>query len=107
MSEIAKLVERLRGTTQEMASTCSVPMELWDRHSNAVLEAATRIEDLTRRVGEHAEVVSDLKHALTRLMAVVRGECPSLLDEDDGGTPPQIYCEEAIRRARSALGETK
>ena len=51
-----------------------------------------------------AAKVEGLVKALTNLMAIVRGECPSLLDEDDGGVPPQIYCEDAIRAARAALG---
>jgi len=40
LTRLKALEERLRSTTQEMATTCGVPMELWDRHSNAVLEAA-------------------------------------------------------------------
>ena len=44
MPEIEKLSDRLRATTQEMATQASVPMELWDRHSNAVLEAANLLD---------------------------------------------------------------
>ena len=44
------LQERLRATTQEMASACSVPMDLWNRHSNAVLEAADALTDAQAEV---------------------------------------------------------
>jgi hypothetical protein len=40
------IVERLRETTQHMASKCSVDMILWDAHSNACLSAADEIERL-------------------------------------------------------------
>ena len=36
----------LRQTTEQMASACSAPIDLWCRHSNAVLEAANEIERL-------------------------------------------------------------
>lgn len=36
----------LRETLEQMANVCSVNMELWDKHSNAVLTAAARIEAL-------------------------------------------------------------
>lgn len=40
------LIERLRETTEEMAHLCGLPFALWNEHSNAVLEAADRIEEL-------------------------------------------------------------
>lgn len=36
----------LRQTTKEMANRASVPMDVWDKHSNAALQAADRIEAL-------------------------------------------------------------
>jgi hypothetical protein len=41
---MSDLVKRLRKTLAEMAAMCSVDMGLWDKHSNAVLEAADAIE---------------------------------------------------------------
>jgi hypothetical protein len=40
---VGDIVERLRKTTEEMALSASVEMDLWDRHSNACLEAADHI----------------------------------------------------------------
>lgn len=45
MSDIAKL---LRATTEQMACTASVDMTLWDKHSNACLEASDKIEELRK-----------------------------------------------------------
>lgn len=47
LTRLKALEAALRSTTQEMATTCSVPMELWDRHSNAVLEAAGALAALS------------------------------------------------------------
>lgn len=73
----------LADTLQEMATTCSVPMELWDRHSNLVLKAieSLRIEasrQASPSVGEddkgfmvlHAEpAASDqIKHMVNRFL---------------------------------------
>ena len=41
---MSELSETLRKTTEQMAATCSVPMELWCEHSAAVLKAAEEIE---------------------------------------------------------------
>lgn len=38
------IIETLRVTTKEMANAASVPMALWDRHSNACLDAANWLE---------------------------------------------------------------
>lgn len=43
MSDIAT---RLRATTEIMACTASVDMTIWNKHSNACLEAAAEIEKL-------------------------------------------------------------
>lgn len=47
---MSDIVERLRGTTEEMANFASVEFELWNRHSNAALEAAAEITALRERV---------------------------------------------------------
>lgn len=41
---MSNLSATLRKTTEQMASTCSVPMDLWCEHSSAVLKAADQIE---------------------------------------------------------------
>ena len=46
----AELVAMLRETLQAMASLASVPMDLWDRHSNAALNAAARLASLSAEV---------------------------------------------------------
>ena len=46
------IVERLRSTTEQMASNCSVDMTLWCEHSGAALEAATEIERLRFSLSE-------------------------------------------------------
>lgn len=46
------LVKRLRTTTEQMACSCSVPMNLWQDHSSAVLTAATRIASDANRIAE-------------------------------------------------------
>ena len=56
------LQERLRATTQEMASACSVPMDLWNRHSNAVLEAADALTDAQAEV-ERLRALADERFA--------------------------------------------
>jgi hypothetical protein len=43
---MSDLIKRLRETTEEMAHLCGLPFALWNEHSNAVLEAADRIEQL-------------------------------------------------------------
>lgn len=45
---MSDIVERLRDTTEQMACTASVDMSLWDKHSNACLEAAAEIERLRK-----------------------------------------------------------
>lgn len=47
MADPKEMAERLRTTLEQMATNCSVGMGIWDKHSNAVLEAATLIERLT------------------------------------------------------------
>jgi L-alanine-DL-glutamate epimerase-like enolase superfamily enzyme len=46
------IVDRLRSTTEAMASHASVDMALWDRHSNACLEAAAEITGLRKERDE-------------------------------------------------------
>jgi hypothetical protein len=46
------IVDRLRSTTEAMASHASVDMALWDRHSNACLEAAAEITRLRKERDE-------------------------------------------------------
>jgi len=57
MSDIA---ERLRRTTEHMASQCSAPMGLWNNHSNAALEAADTLD-------AQATEIARLKEALTAI----------------------------------------
>ena len=46
------LPTRLRETTELMAVQATIPMSLWCAHSNAALDAATKIEALERELGE-------------------------------------------------------
>lgn len=43
---MSDITTRLRETTEQMACTASVDMALWDKHSNACLEAADEIDRL-------------------------------------------------------------
>lgn len=55
------LAERLRSTTQLMANVASVPMGVWDRHSNTCLEAVARVERLEAALREISEFVTSSK----------------------------------------------
>ena len=88
------LQERLRATTQEMASACSVPMDLWNRHSNAVLEAADALTDAQAEVERLREALDDI--AMCRIPGVPDGVTVSV---DDAHTA-------ARDRARAALMRT-
>ena len=65
------IVERLRRTLEEMANRCSVPMDVWDRHANAVLMSAAEIArlraEVERLTGELAAQTSDTTEALEAL----------------------------------------
>lgn len=41
-----KLSLELLSTTEQMANTASVDIQLWDRHSNACIQAAKRLSDV-------------------------------------------------------------
>lgn len=43
---MSDLSATLRKTTEQMASTCSVPMDLWCEHSDVALKAADEMERL-------------------------------------------------------------
>lgn len=58
--EAAPLSVRLLKTTEEMANRCSVPMDLWDRHSNACLEAASTILSTVKEADRMREAVQGL-----------------------------------------------
>lgn len=51
-SGMGELADELRSTTEEMACTCSVPMELWQKHSTAVLRAADALSAKDRELAE-------------------------------------------------------
>lgn len=50
----AELIAEARDTTQQMATSCSVDMRLWDRHSNAVLALADALEHHSAPSDGHA-----------------------------------------------------
>lgn len=54
-------------------------------------------------VGAVKMLIEALALELARLRALVRGECPSLLDDADGGTIPDIDGENALRQWSAAL----
>lgn len=60
------IVERLRATTEEMAHKASVSMMLWDRHSNACLEAIDEIKRLRAANTELQGIDATLSLALER-----------------------------------------
>ncbi len=43
---MGKLSLELLSTTQQMANAVSVDMQIWDRHSNACIQAAKRLSDV-------------------------------------------------------------
>ena len=53
--EYRKLIDEVRNTTASMATNCSAPMNLWQRHSTACLKSATAIEELLQRIDELAQ----------------------------------------------------
>ena len=71
--------ELLRANEQVLAATETKLAKLKRRHTDAVYEA---IEDV---VIELACQRNRALAALEELVALVRGECPSLLNEDSGG----------------------
>lgn len=62
---MSNLPERLRRTTQQMASQCSVPMDLWNDHSNACLDAANEIERLQESIRALQKTVDSVIRAAT------------------------------------------
>ena len=65
------IVDRLRQTTEQMASQCSVPMGLWNDHSNACLEAADEIERLRARIVGLEAMLCDAQAEVERLRAAL------------------------------------
>lgn len=49
---MSDIVEMLRSTTAKMASQCRVPMDLWQDHSTAALQAADEVDRLRRDLAE-------------------------------------------------------
>lgn len=91
------LVKRLRTTTEQMARSCSAPMNLWQDHSSAVLTAATRIESDAKRIAE-LEAVPD--------MLMLCGECGG----QKNGEAPAEYLRrliDALVTAERALAEER
>lgn len=66
---IRELVAEANQTTMEMANCCSVDMETWDRHSNAVLKLA-RVALSAAEQGARAE---EALEAIGKL-ALVKGQ---------------------------------
>ena len=56
---MSDIVERLKSSLEKMASSASVDMHLWNEHSNAVLQAASRIKELEGEA-EKAEMALEL-----------------------------------------------
>lgn len=52
IEDVRELCAKTDDTLQAMASLASVPMDLWDRHSNAVLELIALARSLSSRVEE-------------------------------------------------------
>jgi len=65
-----RLSSILRETTQEMASFCSAPMELWGRHSNTCLETADALDELLASLREYVRDFGDNEDSDSRRMRV-------------------------------------
>jgi hypothetical protein len=61
LTDTEDLPKRLRSSTERMAASASVPMDLWDLHSNACLAAADAIETLTKECADRAAVADQLQ----------------------------------------------
>lgn len=92
------IVDRLRQTTEQMASQCSVPMGLWNDHSNACLEAADEIERLRARIVGLEAMLCDAQAEAERLLEAVDRACNSVEALEMGR-------RDAVLRIRAALGE--
>jgi predicted translin family RNA/ssDNA-binding protein len=118
----------LRDELAEMASTSSVDMELWDRFSNHVLEAADALEKLRARIEDIAELYNSaqlspvtekmLNEAINEIVQLKAALKPfvDMADEYDAAFPRPLniclaeYPEDYPLwcQARAAyLGETK
>jgi len=125
---------KLRASTEAMASQCTAPTELWNEHSNAVLEAADTIERLKRerdeahgaamrrwprdavdkanlRAEKAEDKVAALREALQDLLTSLDDECVEL-DCLSAPTPiaeildDRAGSHEIMARARAALKDT-
>lgn len=74
------LVKRLGETLLAMANRCTAPTDLWNEHSNAVLEVAAHIKALEREKAELAAGVERLEAELLRYAEWMMA-CPPVSDE--------------------------
>lgn len=72
------ITERLRATTEAMANEARVPMGLWDRHSNACLEAASHIE------GEQSRIDAAVKKERERCAGIARTRADTFTADASG-----------------------
>lgn len=95
MSEWARKAGEAQGAL--LASETAGVMDGWKR----------RAEEAERLAANLREVLIDVADALHELRAVVVGECPSLLDEDSGGSARQsMEIDDALNRAAALTTPT-
>ena len=99
------IVERLRSTTEQMACTASVDMTLWDKHSNACLEAAATIE----RLREALQSTSTMIELMCKVFDLSPEDFVINVNasKENGETRVvrSISAQEVLNKARAALGE--
>ena len=69
------LIERVRSTTEQMAHRCSVDMNLWDKHSNAALQAADALTEalaLCREAAGEIERLRDIEGSWGRFQKALK-----------------------------------
>jgi hypothetical protein len=83
-----ELIERLRATTEAMANLCSVDMILWDRHSNACLQAADRLSALS---AERDAVIEECAKVEPTSKSDVEREMEKAMEPDHSRTGMFVY----------------
>lgn len=86
MWSLAPYVERFHANDQDPRVTRMVRENSSSRsNEQRMTKLADATETLLAALSSQAEVMEAMAGALSDLVAVVRGECPSLLNEDSGG----------------------
>lgn len=87
---MSNLCDTLRKTTEQMAATCSAPIELWCAHSDAVLKAAKEIEALRGMIPARRLSDEQLSDEIASVDAVIDGGFG-----EGGGSPGEAWYERA------------